>query len=62
MDWANVQVMRRTHAPLMNGLGVNGKLVADQLGHSLDVNQTCTCKRRSRIGCRQSINWKKASN
>jgi hypothetical protein len=39
MDWANVQVMRRTHAPLMNGLGVNGKLVADQLGHSLDVNQ-----------------------
>jgi hypothetical protein len=23
----------------MNELGVNGKLVADQLGHSLDVNQ-----------------------
>ena len=23
----------------MNGLGVDGKLVADQLGHTLDVNQ-----------------------
>jgi len=31
--------MRRTHAMLMNELGVNGKLVADQLGHSLDVSQ-----------------------
>jgi integrase len=31
--------MRRTHATLMNALGVDGKLVADQLGHSLDVNQ-----------------------
>jgi integrase len=39
MGWANFLVMRRTHATLMNELGVNGKLVADQLGHSLDVNQ-----------------------
>ena len=39
MGWANFQVMRRTHATLMNELGVSGKLVADQLGHSLDVNQ-----------------------
>jgi hypothetical protein len=31
--------MRLTHATLMNDLGVDGKLVADQLGHSLDVNQ-----------------------
>jgi integrase len=31
--------MRRTYATLMNALGVDGKLVADQLGHSLDVNQ-----------------------
>jgi integrase len=35
----NFQVMRRTHATLMKTLGVDGKLVADQLGHSLDVNQ-----------------------
>lgn len=39
LGWANFLVMRRTHASLMNALGVNGKLVADQLGHSLDVNQ-----------------------
>ncbi|MGA3133487.1 MAG: tyrosine-type recombinase/integrase [Terracidiphilus sp.] len=39
MGWANFLVMRRTHATLMNELGVNGKLVADQLGHSLNVNQ-----------------------
>ena len=36
---ANFLVMRRTHATLMKALGVDGKLVADQLGHSLDVNQ-----------------------
>jgi len=36
---ANFQVMRRTHATLMKRLGVDGKLVADQLGHALDVNQ-----------------------
>ena len=39
LGWVNFQVMRRTHATLMNGLGVEGKLVADQLGHTLDVNQ-----------------------
>jgi integrase len=39
LAWINFQVMRRTHASLMNALGVEGKLVADQLGHSLDVNQ-----------------------
>jgi integrase len=39
MGWANFLVMRRTHATLMHELGVNGKLFADRLGHSLDVNQ-----------------------
>ena len=39
LGWANFLVLRRTHATLMRGLGVDGKLVADQLGHSLDVNQ-----------------------
>jgi integrase len=39
LHWVNFQVMRRTHASLMNDLGIEGKLVADQLGHSLDVNQ-----------------------
>jgi len=39
LAWANFLVMRRTHASLMKALGVDGKLVADQLGHSLDVSQ-----------------------
>jgi integrase len=39
LAWGNFQVMRRTHSTLMNNMGVEGKLVADQLGHSLDVNQ-----------------------
>jgi len=39
MEWANFLVMRRTHASLMKELGIDPKLVADQLGHSLDVSQ-----------------------
>lgn len=31
--------MRRTHSTLMKLLKADPKLVADQLGHSLDVNQ-----------------------
>jgi integrase len=30
--------MQRTHASLMRELDVDPKLVADQLGHSVDVN------------------------
>lgn len=39
LGWVNFQVMRRTHSTLMKNMRVDGKLVADQLGHSLDVNQ-----------------------
>jgi integrase len=39
LGWANFQVMRRTHSSLMKQLGVDPKLVADQQGHTLDVNQ-----------------------
>ena len=39
MAWATFQVMRRTHSSLMNELNVDPKVVADQLGHTLDVNQ-----------------------
>ena len=38
LAWANFQVLRRTHSTLMRSLGVDGKIVADNLGHSLDVN------------------------
>jgi integrase len=44
LGWVNFQVMRRTHSTLMNGLGVEGKLFADQLGHSLNVNQNVYTK------------------
>jgi integrase len=39
LQWANFLVMRRTHSTLMKQLTVDPKLVADQLGHTLDVNQ-----------------------
>lgn len=38
LGWVDFQVMRRTHSSLMNNLKVDPKLVADQLGHPLDVN------------------------
>ena len=44
LTWVNFLVLRRTHSTLMNNLGVEGKLVADQLGHSLDVNQNVYTK------------------
>ena len=52
LGWANFLVMRRTHATLMKALGVDGKLVADQLGHSLDANQNVYTKSpvESRLG------------
>ena len=39
MGWVDFHVMRRTHATLMNEIHDDPKLVADQLGHTLDVNQ-----------------------
>lgn len=39
LGWVDFHVMRRTHATLMNDLHDDPKLVADQLGHTLDVNQ-----------------------
>jgi integrase len=34
----NFQVMRRSHASLMRELKIDPKIVADQLGHSVDVD------------------------
>jgi len=39
LGWANFLVMRRTHATMMKQIGADPKLAADQLGHSVDVNQ-----------------------
>jgi len=38
------QALRRTCASILNALGVDGKLVADQLGHTLDVSQNVYTK------------------
>ncbi|HYL97431.1 MAG TPA: tyrosine-type recombinase/integrase [Blastocatellia bacterium] len=38
LGWVNFQVMRRTHSSLMSDLKIEPKVVADQLGHTLDVN------------------------
>jgi integrase len=38
LGWVNFQVMRRTHASLMRGLGVDPKIVADLLGHDLSTD------------------------
>jgi len=38
LGWVDFHVMRRTHSSLMRDLGVDPKIVADQQGHTLDVN------------------------
>ncbi len=39
LDWVDFHVLRRTSSSLMSDLGIEGKVVSDQLGHGLDVNQ-----------------------
>ena len=39
LGWVDFHVMRHTHATLMNEIHDDPKLVADQLGHTLDVSQ-----------------------
>jgi integrase len=39
LGWVDFHVMRRTHASLMNEIHDDPKLVADQMGHTVDVNQ-----------------------
>jgi hypothetical protein len=49
LDWVNFQVMRRTHSSLMRELEFDPKIVADQLGHSVDVNLNVYSKTSLRI-------------
>jgi len=39
LEWINFQVLRRSCSSIMGDNGIDGKVVADQLGHTLDVNQ-----------------------
>jgi integrase len=38
LGWVDYRVMRRTHSSLMNDQGVDPKVIADQQGHTVDVN------------------------
>jgi len=38
LGWVNFHVLRRSHSSLMRDRNVDPKLVADQQGHTLDVN------------------------
>jgi integrase len=39
LEWANFQVMRRTHSTLLYELDVDPQVRAEQMGHTVDVNQ-----------------------
>jgi integrase len=39
LGWVNFHVMRRTHSCLLSELGVEPKVRADQMGHTVDVNE-----------------------
>ncbi|MEP7354710.1 MAG: tyrosine-type recombinase/integrase [Acidobacteriota bacterium] len=39
LEWANFQVMRRTHSSLLKELDVDPQIRAEQMGHSVDVNE-----------------------
>ena len=39
MEWVNFQVLRRTHSSLLDDLGVDPQVRADQMGHDADLNQ-----------------------
>ncbi len=39
LDWVNFHVMRRTHSSLLKELDVDPKVRAEQMGHTVDVNE-----------------------
>jgi integrase len=51
LAWANFQVMRRTHSSLLKELDVDPQVRAEQMGHTVDVNEnvyTITSLKRRR--------------
>jgi hypothetical protein len=38
LGWVDYRVMRPTHSSLMNDQGIDPKVIADQQGHTVDVN------------------------
>ncbi len=51
LGWVNFQVLRKTHSCLLADLGVDPQVRADQMGHTVDVNQNRYTK--SSLGRRQ---------
>jgi integrase len=39
LGWVNFQVMRRTHSSLLKELDVDPHVRAEQMGHTVDVNE-----------------------
>jgi hypothetical protein len=39
LAWVNFQVMRRTHSSLLKELNVDPHIRAEQMGHTVDVNE-----------------------
>jgi integrase len=39
LEWANFQIMRRTHSSLLKELDVDPHVRAEQMGHTVDVNE-----------------------
>jgi integrase len=44
LEWVNFQVMRRTHSCLLKELDVDPKVRAEQMGHTVDVNENVYTK------------------
>lgn len=38
LEWIDYRVLRRTHSSLMRELAIDPKLIADQQGHTVDIN------------------------
>ena len=60
LGWVDYRVMRRTHSSLMNDQGIDPKVIADQQGHTVDVNlnvytQTSMENRREAVETHASV-------
>jgi integrase len=55
LSWVNFQVLRKTHSSLLADLDVDPAVRADQMGHTVDVNQNVYTK-RSLAHRRQAVN------
>jgi integrase len=60
LGWVNFHVMRKTHSCLLKELDVDPKVRADQMGHTVDVNEnvytrTSLARRREAVNQLESM-------